>query len=91
MTALTHTPTQACAELGEAEAIAALLAHLPRAGVHELLQLGRSCPDPWVADAADRFTTALTDLRSHLTFVIAEAHQGAVAAEDWIASLEQEA
>ncbi|WP_214417058.1 hypothetical protein [Sphaerisporangium fuscum] len=54
-----------------------------------LRQLGRTCPDPWVVDATDRLTAALADLRSHLTTVVTEAYQGAVAAEQWIASLER--
>uniref|UniRef100_UPI003F490F53 hypothetical protein n=1 Tax=Sphaerisporangium sp. CA-236357 TaxID=3240030 RepID=UPI003F490F53 len=95
MTTTTDTTAQAQARadvdgIGEADAIAILLTHLPDASLHELLQLGRSCPDPWVVDATDRLTIALADLRSHLTVVVTEAHQGAVAAEQWIASLDRE-
>ncbi|WP_167521377.1 hypothetical protein [Microbispora triticiradicis] len=72
-------------ELTEAEAISRLLAYLPHAGVGGLLELGRTCP------ADDTREAALEDLRERLVDVVGRAHAEAVAAEQWVASLEDSA
>ncbi|MBX6386719.1 MAG: hypothetical protein IRZ07_27705 [Microbispora sp.] len=83
---MTTTP-----ELTEAEAIGRLLAYLPHAGVGGLLELGRTCPAPDVQEAAAWAEAALETLRERLIDVVRDAHAEAVAAEEWIASLEDPA
>ncbi|MFI7632440.1 hypothetical protein [Microbispora rosea] len=75
-------------ELTEAEAIGRLLAYLPHAGVGGLLELGRTCPAPEVQESTAWAEAALEDLRERLVAVVRDAHTEALAAEQWIASIE---
>ncbi|MFF3672100.1 hypothetical protein [Microtetraspora malaysiensis] len=49
--------------------------------------LGHTCSEAAVRKSADRLIAALADLRSSLTDVVHEAHQGAAAAEEWVSPL----
>ncbi|MEV5408585.1 hypothetical protein AB0K60_07080 [Thermopolyspora sp. NPDC052614] len=75
-------------EISEAEAIGTLLARLPDADAGVLLELGRTCPDETARKTAARIDAALRRLRTHLADLIDDAHRQAIAAEEWIASLE---
>jgi hypothetical protein len=89
MTALATLTTQTAdvdVDVSEADAIGALLHHLPDSGPGELLELAGTCPDVGVRRAADQAAAALEDLRALLVDVVAAAHDQARAAEEWIAA-----
>lgn len=59
----------------EAMAIAGLWAHLTTAPVCELIEGGRTCPDPAVRAAADRVAEQAEQLRQALVDAVADAYR----------------
>jgi hypothetical protein len=77
-------------EVSEADAIGMLLDRLPRADAAELLRLAGSCPAAHIAGFAVQAADLLEGLRAELTAVVQAAHNEALAAQEWLAALEND-